>query len=378
VVRIIDVETIVLRLPEVKLIGDGTQDVTIVKVHTDEGIIGIGEGHTSPTVIAEIINAPSSHVASRGLRELLIGEDPLQIGRLWQKMINGSAVYGRRGVAMHAISAIDLALWDILGKATGLPISTLLGGCYRDELDVYASILMPATPDEAAAEATRLVDLGFSAIKFGWGGLGTSVTSDIEFVDAVRSAIGSRIDIMIDIGVPLPISYTRQLVKALEPYDIYFLEEALAADDYAGYARLSSASNIPLATGEKETSISGFSQLIEQGQVDVIQPDLARAGGITEVNRIAMLAHHRGVQLIPHCWSTDILVSASLQFIAAQPNPVYFEYCLQESPLRSAVTKCPIEVIAGKIKVPDKPGLGVELNSETIEEFRYQPSQTEA
>lgn len=369
--KITDVETIILRLPVVELIGDGTQDVAIVKIHTDEGIVGIGEGHTSPYVIESIINAPASHVASRGLKELLIGQNPLDIGVLWRRMFASSSVYGRRGAVIHAISAIDLALWDILGKATGLSVSQLLGGTEIQEVDAYASILMPPSPHEAQRQAEALAEQGFRAIKFGWGHLGAGVAKDLAYVKAIREAVGCDIAIMIDIGTGVSLDYATRLARALEDHDIYFLEEPLPPDDLAAYARLTSATQVPIATGEKETTLSGFEQLITRGRVDIIQPDLARAGGLTELRRIAVLAQLHGVRLVPHCWSTDILVAATVQFVATLPDHPYVEFCVNDSPLRREVAREPITASNGRIRIPTGPGLGVALNEETVARYRY-------
>lgn len=318
--RITDIEAIPLRLPTVLPIGDGTQDSLVVKVHTDEGIVGIGECHTSPYVQKQIIDAPMSHVAAIGLREVLVGEDPTNIEYLWQKMYHKSIVFGRRGAAMHAISAIDIALWDILGKALGQPVYKLLGGRFRTEVPAYASDLMPDDPDETVERALQQKAAGFRAAKFGWGALGKSVKEDLRQVGQLRQALGDDFDIMIDMGLQVDFSHALTLGRGLQELGVYFLEEPLSPDDLDGYRRLSDALDMRVACGEKEQTRWGFRDLMERGGVDVIQPDVARAGGLTECRRIATLAGVAGRMVIPHCWSTDILVAATLHFIATLPE----------------------------------------------------------
>ncbi len=198
--KITDVEAIILRKPDIAKINDSSQDALVVLVRTDEGITGIGEVDSSPYVIKAVIDAPPSHRLSQGLRELVIGEDPFDIQHVWEKMYLGSTFFGRRGAAVQAMSGIDIALWDIMGKAQGVPIHRLLGGRYRGKVRAYASTLMPHTPKEAAAEAEKWAKAGFTAIKFGWEGFGQSQKMDVALTRAVREAVGDDIDIMLDIG----------------------------------------------------------------------------------------------------------------------------------------------------------------------------------
>jgi len=370
--KITDVKTTVLRLPNVKPIGDGIQDLLVIEVITDDGIAGIGEVHTSPHIAQAVIEAPISHYAGRGLKEVILGRDPLDRETLWMDMYRFSAVYGRRGIAIHAISGIDIALWDILGKATGLPVHKLLGGAYRKKVRPYASLLMPKTQREAKAEVEKCLEHGFSAIKLGWGPLSGDLSVIQGLIEAVREAAGDDVDIMLDIGFGLTMKRAEELVQALEPFNIFFLEEPLSPDDLAGYAKLCSKTGIAIAAGEKETTYYGFRDLIKIGKVDIIQPDLARAGGFTECKKIADLAQKEGIMCIPHCWSSDILLSATLQLAACIQDLPYVEFCTLETPLRTGVTERHIKVTDGIIEIPDSPGIGVELNRETIEKYRYE------
>jgi L-rhamnonate dehydratase len=377
--RITRVATVELRLPVVLPIGDGTQDVLIVLVHTDEGITGIGEVHTSPSVGAAIIHAPVSHIRSRGLATVLVGEDPLDIEGCWRRMHEASEVYGRRGVAMHAISGVDLALWDLRGKVEGRPLCELLGGRNHPVLDTYASVLMPDTVEETRALAQRCADEGFRAVKYGWGGLAGGLERTKELVGAAREVGGER-DLMIDVGAGLGLDEAVALARVLEPFDVRFLEEPLHPDDLDGFAALAEATSIPIATGEKETSLAGFAQLIRHGRPGIVQPDLARVGGITETLRVWDLAVAEGTALIPHCWSTDVLVSATAHFLASRPEAIPLEFCLEDNPLRRDLAREPLISVDGRVTVPDGPGLGITLHRDVIEQhavrFSHDPDET--
>ncbi|MEA2780650.1 MAG: L-rhamnonate dehydratase [Rhodospirillaceae bacterium] len=368
--KITDIETIVLRLPEVRPIGDGCQSVLLIRVHTDEGITGIGEAHSNPAVSKAIIDAPLCSIASRGLRELLIGENPLDIGRLWDKMYTATQIYGRRGAVMHAISGIDIALWDILGKVAGQPIHRLLGGARQTRFAVYASDLMPDTIEATVELALRHRASGYRAMKLGWGTLGRSSHQDVRRVEAVRKAVGDDFDLMVDIGTPIPFDSALYLGRAFADLGVYFLEEPLSPDDLDGFRRLVAASPTPIATGEKETTQFAFRDLMERGDLRIIQPDVARVGGISEAMRIAALAEARGVQMIPHCWATDILVAATLHVIATLRTCPYLEYNVTDNPLRTQLLAAPIRPEDGMVAVPTGPGLGITLDETTI--ARYQ------
>ncbi len=368
--KIVAVEPIVLRLPEVRPIGDGCQSVLIVRVVTDEGLVGIGEAHTNPTVSRAIIEAPLCSSSANGLANLLIGEDPRDIGRLWDKMYRFTATYGRRGAAMHALSGIDIALWDILGQAAGLPIHRLLGGPRRDAVPAYASDLSQPGLEETLALARRHRDAGFRAIKFGWGGLGEDRRADGRMAAAIRAEIGDDIDLMIDIGVPLSLDHALYLGRAYAESGVYFLEEPLSPDDLAGFARLVSASPTPIATGEKETTQYPYLDLMDRGGLRIIQPDVARVGGISEMVRIVAHAEARGVTVIPHCWSTDILVAATLHVLATQRHAPYLEFNATDNPLRTELAVEPFRLAEGLVRVPDRPGLGVVLDPDVVERFR--------
>ena len=368
--KIVDVRTTMLRQPDVKPIADGIQDLLVVEVVTDEGIVGIGEVHTSPLIAQAVIQAPLSHVSSRGLREIVLGRDPLQREVLWNDMYRLSAVYGRRGVAIHAISGIDIALWDIAGKVAGMSVAQLLGGDADKSVRAYASILLADTAEGVRVDVRQCLDAGFPAIKLGWGPLGVDLMGCVELVEAARKEAGEGIDIMVDVGFGADVRMAMRFARALEPLGVYFLEEPLSPDNLDGYARLAERSNVAIATGEKETTCHGFRQLMERGRVDIIQPDIARAGGITEVKKIVDMARTYGVTCIPHCWSSDILLSATMHLVSCMPDIPYVEFCTLQTPLRRKVTTSPIDVVDGVVRVPPGKGLGVELDPSTMSKYR--------
>jgi L-alanine-DL-glutamate epimerase-like enolase superfamily enzyme len=370
-VRITDVEALVLRSADVDTTrADGTQDAFFVRIHTDEGLSGVGEGDTSPYMARTAVEMPSSHAVARGLRELLVGENPLEIGRLWQRMFHGSDHYGRGGAALHAISAIDMALWDLAGRAYGQPVSTLLGGRHVERVKVYASEVMPETPDEVRRIAERAVERGYLALKLGWGPLGREPALDEELIGAARETVGPERDLMIDGGRVYTVRGARELLLRVADARLYWLEEPLQPDDLEGYRRLSDAANVRIAAGEADSGIRPYRALVERARLDVLQPDLGRCGGFTVGRQIADLARESGVEVVPHCFGSGVLVAASLHLAAALDRPTYSEFSVAESPLASSVVTEPFRLEDGCLGVPDRPGLGVELDEDVVARFR--------
>lgn len=371
--KITSIEPIILRLDQVDTgRADGTQDAFVVRIHTDEGLVGAGEADTSPYVARTIVEMPSSHSIARGLGELLIGEDPLRVGALWERMFQGSYHYGRAGAALHVISALDIALWDIAGQAAGLPVCELLGGRRVEAMHVYASEVMPETADEVRRIARRAVADGYGALKLGWGPLGQSLERDVELVAAARDELGPDRLLMVDGGMAYSVKRAIQLVRELEPFGIHWLEEPLQADDYDGYRRLSDAVPIRIAAGEADSGIGPYRALVELGHVDVLQPDLARCGGFTVGRQIADLARASSVEIVPHCFSTGILVAASLHYTAAIERSTLSEFSVAASPLVGELLAEPFALDAeGRLAVPTGPGLGITLNEDLIARMRY-------
>src|SRR4051794_32887288 len=222
--RITDVEAIYLRLPEVDATrADGTQDTLLVRIHTDEGITGIGEVDSVPLVIKAVIEAPPSHSIASGLRSVLLGENPLHIERLWEKMYRATNYFGRYGPALHAISGVDMALWDLSGKAVGKPVSDLLGGARRDRLLAYASAVMPETATEAGQMAEQYARQGYRAMRFGWGPIGRDPKLDEELIRTIRSAAGDDIQVMIDAGQVWNLKSALQMAEVYQQYNVFWL-----------------------------------------------------------------------------------------------------------------------------------------------------------
>jgi L-alanine-DL-glutamate epimerase-like enolase superfamily enzyme len=348
----------------------------LVKVSTDAGICGYSDVETAPTIAKAAVDAPPWSEPGMecfdGLAALLEGENPLEPERLWYKMYRGSIYYGRRGVAIQAISGIDIALWDIAGKFYGQPVHILLGAKWRDRVRAYASTLFRPTADAIREAAKRYLGEGFTAVKFGWGVFGKNPKLDLKLVEAARKELGDDHDLMIDTGwfVERTPKQAIQLARDLEQFQPYFLEEMLHPEDYDGYRTLSEAANVNIACGEQEATEWGFEQLLERGQVDILQPDLTRCGGFTTARKIVHMAERANRLVIPHSWSSDLLTAASLHLNAYQRRGVFVEFNTSQGPLSRALVKNPLQLSDGYIKVPDGPGLGVEVDEETISRFR--------
>ena len=372
--KISKVEPIILRSGPVDTSrADGTQDAFLVRVHTDSGLVGIGEADTSPYVAYVITDMPASHAVSRGLSELLLGEDPLQIRRLWDVMFAGTYHYGRDGAALHAISAVDMALWDIAGKAAGRPICDLLGGQRAEEVAVYASEVMPATPEDVSELAAWAVGQGFQALKLGWGPLGADIGHDVDLVTAAREAIGPDRHLMVDGGMAYSVQGARDFCRRCEALGLSWFEEPFDADDIASYRRLSDTVAIRIACGEAHSTLRPFWRLIDEARVDVLQPDLGRCGGFTVAADVARLAEAANVDVVPHSFSTDVLLAASLQFAAAQGRERLVEYPISVSARTGTIITEPLRPRGGVITVPRRPGLGIELDEDEIERRRVKP-----
>ena len=367
--KIARVEAIHLRIPEVQEIADGTQDVLVVRIQTDSGLEGIGEVTSQSYVCKAIFEAPPSAARRHGLAHLLLGQDPLDVEGLWKRMYHHTNRYGRRGAAIHAISGADIALWDLRGKILGKPVCELLGGQKRPSVRAYASYLFGASPKETHELAKQAVDLGLTAVKFGWGVFGKDASTDLAHVEAAREAVGKNRALMVDAGHAWTSAVALERARLLQPCDISWLEEPLSQDDLKGYAELCPLSPVPIAAGEGEVTQWGFQSLLDSG-IHVIQPDVAFCGGLTVSAQASQMAQRAGRRCVPHCFSTGINLAASLHWMASFSDGDLVEYCLRPSPLiRSLVRNMP-PLVDGQVPVPQGPGLGIELDQSVLEQYR--------
>ncbi|GAA1000338.1 mandelate racemase/muconate lactonizing enzyme family protein [Acrocarpospora macrocephala] len=365
--EIIDVEAHYLKMPSIRERTDSSQDTLLVRISTNAGITGIGEVDSSPLVVKSIIEAPYSHEMVSGLRHLLVGENPLEISRLWDKMLRGTIYYGRGGAVIHAMAGVDLALWDLKGKILQRPVYELLGGGYSTEHRVYASHMFSFTPKENAERAAAAADAGYTAMKFGWEPMGPDPDLDEALVAAIRKGAGTA-DIMVDAGLAWDAKTALSRARRFEQYQPFWLEEPLMPGDLRGYALLSDATDMRIAAGEQECTAEGYLRLMDQGRVDVVQIDVTRTG-LTEAVRIARLAADRGLPVCNHNFTTDINTAASLHLLASIPNALMLEYCVEETDLSKSLVRNPPRIEGGTAYVPAEPGLGVELDDATIEKY---------
>jgi galactonate dehydratase len=332
----------------------GTRNWLFVKVYTDEGVVGIGECSGWPRVI---------ETAVQDLKALLIGEDPQHIERLWQKMQIAIMGHGMTGtVGAGAMTGIDMALWDIKGKVLGVPVWSLLGGQVRSQVRMYAHA---STPETALALKAR----GVTALKCG------GVSDPVRKIAALREAVGDDIDLMIDLHGPpwLTPADAATLARELEPYKLLFMEDPIAPDNLDGYRRIRDASNIPLAAGERMATIFGLRQLIEQELVDVVQPDTGRAGGITQMKKIAAMAEAHHIMMAPHSGSLGPVAEyAALHLLAAIPNTLFLERIEDDWDGRAHTALPALQQQNGFLTVPTAPGLGVDIDEDFVARF---PSQ---
>src|SRR5207244_6792466 len=354
----------------------------LVEIETDERVIGIGE--------AGVGGGSTRDVIEKQLRPMLIGEDPLLLEALWQKMFARTRQYGRRGIVMNAISGIDIALWDIAGKVAGLPLYRLLGAC-RDRVEAYASggfYQEGKGVDDLAGEAEGYRARGFKGMKMKIGRNPSTQThlrhlvdhaelcevdpeEDIARVAAVRRALGPQAKLMADVNCAWSPAFAIEMGRALEPYKLYWIEEPVATDDIDGSARVADALATPIAGYETEIGLYGFRELISRGAVDIVQPDIAWSGGFSEGRRIAAYAqaHHRMVA--PHAFAGAVLLVASLHFAAAIPNGLLLEWDQNPNAIREELLKEPLKLEKdGTVKAPERPGLGIELDRVAVERYR--------
>jgi len=366
--------------------ASSAQDDIVVEIHTDEGITGIGETDVNPWIARACIEAPGTHNMGLGLREMLIGADPLDVEALWQRLYVGSAMNGRRGAVVNAIGALDMALHDLRGKALGKPCHALLGTACRESITPYAS-LQPEVDnfedyrDSMIDWARRAVAAGFRAVKaevtlegpFAHNGLREPWERSTEVLAGVRGAVGPDVAVLVDVQYAFPDADTAlRVIADWRDFDLYFVETPLWPDDLEGYAKVSARSPIPIAAGEWLTTRFELLDLMDRGGVQVVQPDIGRVGGLTEALRVCELAGERGLRVVPHLWKTGISIAAAAHLAAVTPNCDYIEFLpsdLSASGLRKDLTSDELRMVDGVIPLPQRPGLGIELDRDALERY---------
>ena len=367
--RITKVETLHLRLPRVREVADGTQDCLLVRLYTDAGITGLGEVVSCSHVARAVVESPRSAPFRHGLAAIVAGLDAGDIDGVRQAMIEGTNWYGPGGVTRHAMSGVDMALWDIRGKAQGQPVRRLLAENAVDAVPCYASVLWPQRPEAVAASAKGFLDQGYRAVKYGWAPMGPDAHLDEELVAAARQALGPDLDLMVDAGRAWDVDTALERVERFLPYDIFWLEEALHPFDREGHRQLRAHSAIPIAGGEALTLVEEYHSLLAADGLDIVQPDLGRVGGLSGGRSIADLAAQTNTWPVPHAFGTGVLLAASAQWAAAGKRPLT-EFTRAPSPLARDLVRHNMVFGDGALHLPDAPGLGVELDQAVVDRFR--------
>lgn len=373
--RITDIEIIELRVPGwTGETFDGSYDNCVVLVHTDGGVTGLAEVDSVPSVIRAIIDAPRSHTHAMGLKAAVVGQDALKPEVVWDRMYDLTSYYGRRGVVIHAMSAIDIALWDIRGKAENKPVAQLLGRPLRDRVLAYGTVYpLGETPDEVRRSIDRGLKIGLKAIKIvadpHWR---ADLDRTAALIRTARDHVGSGIRLMVDAatawekaedGLPL--------MPIFAEFGFHWVEAPLPLDDMAGHARFQGF-GVPIGGGDLGlTTRFEYDQMFEIGRIDIAQPDVTMVGGLTELMRVAALVKARGKRLVTHGYKSNITIAANLGFLSQHWADEPAEYSTSQSPLRWNLTKEQFPIGEdGRIAVPTAPGLGVSLDHETIARFR--------
>ena len=367
--KIAKIEALHFRLPVVREIADGTQDCLLIQVHTDTGIIGLGEVVSCSYVARAVIEAPRSAPFRHGLATIVEGMLADEIDLATQAMIEGSSWYGPGGVVRQAMSGVDMALWDIRGKTLGQPVRNLLSQTSVDQVPCYASVLWPDHPEEIAVSAESFLEQGYQAVKYGWGPMGPDPVLDESLVASARDALGPEIDLMVDAGRVWDVETACSRAEQLKKYNLLWLEEPLNPYDIKGYRELSTNSSIPIASGEILTLQQDFKQLIIQGKVAIVQPDLGRIGGFSAAQKIGLLAQDARSWAVPHAFGTGVLLAASAQWAATRQKPLT-EFTRAPSPLAQELVLHDMKFEDGMLTLSNAPGLGITLNDHVAEKYR--------
>jgi D-galactarolactone cycloisomerase len=342
----------------------------IVEIVGEDGMSGWGEAFGPARLTAPIVEF---------YKPLLLGADAFATEALWQSLYNRLRDHGQKGLPIEALSAVDIALWDLKGRALGLPVHRLVGGPLRHRVEAYATGFYRKRGGDPARylveEALVRAASGFAAIKLK---LGFGLDEDVRLVRLVREAVGAAMTIMVDANHAYDATAAIRLGRAIEPYDIAWFEEPVPPEDLAGYREVKRALSIPVAGGEAEFTRWGFREILSTRALDIAQPDVCAAGGISECKKIADMANAFGVRVNPHVWGTGIALAASLQLIATLPHnppglcPIepLLEFDQSEHPIRMAVIEEPIVQNGGWVDIPQGPGLGIEIDRAALARFR--------
>ncbi|MBB31356.1 MAG: mandelate racemase [Gemmatimonadetes bacterium] len=343
---------------------------TLLEIETDGGITGIGSCYTSKALVDGAIAL---------LRPKLIGAPATEPERLAELLHQSTFWQGRGGSVTHAISGLDIALWDILGKVTGQPVGRLLGGYYREKIKPYGSLLFEADESLFKQILEDAVSRGFKALKLGWGPFGrVDNKTDETLVKTARDTVGDDVEIMVDAGGsdqfwPHGYKWALETAKMLVDYNIVWFEEALPPDDIEGHIRLREHAPVPIAGGEVLTRRQSFAPWIERGALDIVQPDATKAGGISEVRKILWSAYDHNILLVTHGWNTAVGLAADLHLAAAHPTARWVEY-ITPSPYIERILTEPFELDEdGLLTIPTGPGLGIELDHNKVRQFSGAP-----
>jgi D-galactarolactone cycloisomerase len=371
--KITDVKTIRLRA-EIPVEGQvfsrsgvrNSRSATLVRVETDEGVSGVGSCSGNGVLLEFII--------ARVLKPLIVGMDPTEIGAIWEKAYvrGGHKEFGTRGIGVVALSGIDVALWDILGKVRGVPVYQLLGGKCRDRVPVYATALYPEEPSKVAARARAFADQGFHGVKIK---VGFALDQDIHIVRAVRRELGKDFTIMTDANQGYSLDVALQAAAGFADAGAFWLEEPLFVEDVEGHAALRERGQVPIAVGENLHTCAAFRDFVVSRAVDFLQPDVARAGGISEIKKITAMAAAYQIPVSFHTWGDGVALAASVHLAAALQNCIVMELDYTHNPLRDELLREPFKLSNGFLTPPEKPGLGVELDTEALERFAFSGSE---
>ncbi|MBI4609232.1 MAG: mandelate racemase/muconate lactonizing enzyme family protein [Candidatus Rokubacteria bacterium] len=335
---------------------DGIRKQLVIELRTDEGVVGVGEAfaYGAPLAVANVI--------TEVLTPLLIGEDPTQIERLAEKMHRATFLYGRRGLAMMAISGVELALWDAAGKARGVPVYELLGGLVTPRVRAYASLHRYRSPAEVGEASRDYVSRGFSAIKLH--------QTDVESVATARAAVGPSVEIMLDVNCVWNPREAIAMARRFAPFDLAWLEEPVwPPEDYRGLAEVAAQVETPIAAGENEATTFGFREMIAQRAADILQPSVTKVGGLLEFKKICGLAAAANLSVAPHSFYFGPGLAATLHLIASTPGCLFVEFPTGE--LETPLLTNPIQAKDGHVEVPAGPGFGVQLNDEALSRYPY-------